>query len=130
MAKQWYIIHTYSGFEDRVQKTLEQRVEAARVVWRHASECEREVVVGLDVAGHAQGVIGGAERRLDGLNVAPGGDQVVGDSAIIATVDVVCPMEFELRGSSMEFSGPEVLKSRLADLVKADGGEGEAGHGW
>ncbi len=28
MAKQWYIIHTYSGFEDRVQKTLEQRVEA------------------------------------------------------------------------------------------------------
>ena len=28
MAKQWYIIHTYSGFEDRVQKTLEQRIEA------------------------------------------------------------------------------------------------------
>ncbi len=28
MAKQWYIIHTYSGFEDRVKKTLEQRVEA------------------------------------------------------------------------------------------------------
>jgi transcriptional antiterminator NusG len=27
-AKQWYIIHTYSGFEDRVKKTLEQRVEA------------------------------------------------------------------------------------------------------
>ena len=28
MVKQWYIIHTYSGFEDRVQKTLEQRIEA------------------------------------------------------------------------------------------------------
>ena len=28
MAKKWYIIHTYSGFEDRVKKTLEQRVEA------------------------------------------------------------------------------------------------------
>lgn len=28
MAKQWYIIHTYSGFEDRVRKTLEQRIEA------------------------------------------------------------------------------------------------------
>ena len=28
MAKQWYIIHTYSGFEDRVNKTLEQRIEA------------------------------------------------------------------------------------------------------
>ncbi len=28
MAKEWYIIHTYSGFEDRVRKTLEQRIEA------------------------------------------------------------------------------------------------------
>jgi transcriptional antiterminator NusG len=28
VSKQWYIIHTYSGFEDRVKKTLEQRVEA------------------------------------------------------------------------------------------------------
>ena len=28
MTKQWYIIHTYSGFEDRVKKTLEQRIEA------------------------------------------------------------------------------------------------------
>jgi transcriptional antiterminator NusG len=28
MSKQWYIVHTYSGFEDRVKKTLEQRVEA------------------------------------------------------------------------------------------------------
>ena len=26
MVKQWYIIHTYSGFEDRVKKTLEQRI--------------------------------------------------------------------------------------------------------
>ncbi len=28
MAKRWYIIHTYSGFEDRVKRTLEQRIEA------------------------------------------------------------------------------------------------------
>jgi transcriptional antiterminator NusG len=28
MPKQWYIIHTYSGFEERVKKTLEQRIEA------------------------------------------------------------------------------------------------------
>ncbi len=28
MAKQWYIIHTYSGFEDRVKKTLAARIEA------------------------------------------------------------------------------------------------------
>jgi transcriptional antiterminator NusG len=26
--KQWYIVHTYSGFEDRVKETLQQRVEA------------------------------------------------------------------------------------------------------
>ena len=24
----WYIVHTYSGFEDRVKKTLRQRAEA------------------------------------------------------------------------------------------------------
>ena len=28
MPKQWYIIHTYSGFEERVKKTLEQRIDA------------------------------------------------------------------------------------------------------
>ncbi len=27
-AKQWYIVHTYSGFEDRVKETLRQRAEA------------------------------------------------------------------------------------------------------
>lgn len=26
--KQWYIVHTYSGFEERVAETLEQRAEA------------------------------------------------------------------------------------------------------
>ena len=31
MAKQWYIIHTYSGFEDRVKETLRQRVEALQM---------------------------------------------------------------------------------------------------
>jgi transcriptional antiterminator NusG len=29
MAKGWYIIHTYSGFEKRVAETLKSRVEAA-----------------------------------------------------------------------------------------------------
>ena len=27
-ARQWYIVHTYSGFEDRVRETLRQRAEA------------------------------------------------------------------------------------------------------
>jgi len=27
-GKQWYIVHTYSGFEDRVKETLRQRAEA------------------------------------------------------------------------------------------------------
>ncbi len=27
-SKQWYIVHTYSGFEDRVKETLRQRAEA------------------------------------------------------------------------------------------------------
>ncbi|MEM9558526.1 MAG: transcription termination/antitermination protein NusG [Acidobacteriota bacterium] len=28
MAKEWYIVHTYSGFEERVKETLKQRAEA------------------------------------------------------------------------------------------------------
>ena len=28
MAKQWYIIHTYSGFEKKVKESLEGRVAA------------------------------------------------------------------------------------------------------
>ena len=27
-TKQWYIVHTYSGFENKVQESLEQRVQA------------------------------------------------------------------------------------------------------
>jgi transcription termination/antitermination protein NusG len=27
-SKQWYIVHTYSGFEERVKENLEQRIEA------------------------------------------------------------------------------------------------------
>ena len=28
MAKQWYIVHTYSGFEERVKENLQQRIDA------------------------------------------------------------------------------------------------------
>lgn len=28
MSKHWYIVHTYSGFEERVKETLQQRAEA------------------------------------------------------------------------------------------------------
>ena len=27
-AKNWYIVHTYSGFEERVRQNLKQRIEA------------------------------------------------------------------------------------------------------
>ena len=27
MAKQWYVVHAYSGFEKNVQKTLKERIE-------------------------------------------------------------------------------------------------------
>ena len=27
-TKQWYIVHTYSGFENKVKESLEQRVNA------------------------------------------------------------------------------------------------------
>ena len=28
VAKNWYIVHTYSGFENKVKESLEQRVQA------------------------------------------------------------------------------------------------------
>ena len=27
MAKKWYVVHAYSGFEKNVQKTLKERIE-------------------------------------------------------------------------------------------------------
>ncbi len=31
MAKRWYIVHTYSGYEHKVKESLEQRVETLRL---------------------------------------------------------------------------------------------------
>ena len=28
MSKRWYVVHAYSGFEDKVKKNLEERIEA------------------------------------------------------------------------------------------------------
>ena len=28
MSKKWYVLHTYSGYENKVKNTLEQRIEA------------------------------------------------------------------------------------------------------
>src|SRR5436309_11189084 len=32
MAKQWYIVHTYSGYENKVRESLKQRAEALGMV--------------------------------------------------------------------------------------------------
>ena len=32
IGKQWYIVHTYSGFEERVKENLEQRIDVDHVV--------------------------------------------------------------------------------------------------
>jgi len=29
IAKLWYVVHTYSGYEERVKKNLEQRIRSA-----------------------------------------------------------------------------------------------------
>lgn len=31
MAKRWYIVHTYSGFENKAKKSLEERIKLARL---------------------------------------------------------------------------------------------------
>ena len=32
MAKQWYIVHTYSGYENKVRESLKQRAEALGMI--------------------------------------------------------------------------------------------------
>jgi len=42
MAKQWYIVHTYSGFEAKVKESLMQRAEDQLTVW-HNNQCPHMV---------------------------------------------------------------------------------------
>ena len=30
MAQKWYVVHTYSGFENKVKSVLEERIRSAR----------------------------------------------------------------------------------------------------
>ncbi len=30
MAQRWYVVHTYSGFENKVKSVLEERIKSAR----------------------------------------------------------------------------------------------------
>jgi transcriptional antiterminator NusG len=37
MAKKWYVIQTYSGFENRVRESLQQRIKEFGIAWRPSS---------------------------------------------------------------------------------------------
>ena len=67
MAKQWYIIHTYSGFEDRVKKTLESLSERDREVLllKEAGLSYAEIAEQTGLAAGAVGTtLARARRRL------------------------------------------------------------------
>ena len=40
-TKNWYIVHTYSGFEERVRQNLKQRIEAMGMARRSARSASR-----------------------------------------------------------------------------------------
>lgn len=47
-SKKWYVIHTYSGYEDRVRKNLEQRIksmDAAEKIFQVIIPTEKEIEV-------------------------------------------------------------------------------------
>ena len=44
MAKKWYVVHTYSGFENKVKKSLEERVRQQTL-----HDALREVLIPMEV---------------------------------------------------------------------------------
>jgi len=44
MAKKWYVVHTYSGFENKVKKSLEERVRQ-----QHLEDSFSEVLIPMEV---------------------------------------------------------------------------------
>lgn len=48
MEKQWYVIHTYAGYENKVKANLEKRVESMNMeenIFRVVVPMENEVVI-------------------------------------------------------------------------------------
>ena len=52
MSKKWYVLHTYSGYENRVKKTLESRIESEGIEDRvFAIEVPTEMVTEIKEGG-------------------------------------------------------------------------------
>ena len=50
MAKRWYVVHAYSGFEQQVKRSLEERIHAAEkdlVAARHEVQAAEEEIRSL-----------------------------------------------------------------------------------
>ncbi|RCK09613.1 preprotein translocase subunit SecE [Bacillus licheniformis] len=43
MEKKWYVVHTYSGYENKVKANLEKRVES-KVTWPKGKELTRYTI--------------------------------------------------------------------------------------
>ena len=63
MSKQWYVVHTYSGYENKVKASLEERLNALRL---------RERVGQILVPMEDVVEIKGGKRRVSSRKFFPG----------------------------------------------------------
>ena len=63
-GRRWYVLHTYSGYEENVARNLRQRIELisddgepARVVSRYVRDHDSDLMAGLHLSLHAGGDI-------------------------------------------------------------------------
>ena len=63
MAKQWYVVHTYSGYEEKVKKALEDRIRLYKM-----EDYFDEIIIPKETV---MEVVKG-KRKLSEKNVFPG----------------------------------------------------------
>ena len=89
--KRWFAVHTYSGYEERVKKNLEQRIRF------------------MDTLGDIARVEIPEEKEVE----VRSGQQVTHHIAVL-TGSTVCTGVVELHGQA--FAGDDIL-ARIADLI-------------
>ena len=48
MAKKWYVVHTYSGFENKVKKSLEERIRKVEAATKKSPELPPDIAALYD----------------------------------------------------------------------------------
>ena len=82
MAKKWYVVHTYSGFENKVKKSLEERVRQHELQDRFG-----EVLIPMEVV---QEMVKGDEKRLLHPRKAAGAQITQSRHGEVVTINTNC----------------------------------------